>query len=446
MMAGHGALADDVGELVEFWTLLDEDHTLLEGRRGATALGFTLLLKHYSRHNRFPRGAAEFSDAVVEFVARQVGVPAADLGSYEWSGSTIEYHRSQIRAHRGFRVATLNDQEKLTAWLAANVAHAERRRERVRAELLARFRAEQIEPPTPGRLLRMVRSALRAVEQDWTLRISMRLDPLVRSRLLGLIDADDEAEAEVDEDGAQGSDSLFGLIKSMPGNVSLESMMTEISKLEAVRAVGLPARMFADVAPKVMDAWRARAAVEAPSHLRRHAEPLTLTLQAALTELMLDAVYGEGDRSAQPARGLADQDAVDPDGDPGGGPSARVGRRPARLPSTPRPERPGPVGVDGRRAPARAGRDRSPHGMDCAGCGERIFDRCAALKVADRRAGRTQDGMPVWQTRMAPYVGRMLETGSFPTIRESIVSCGEPDPDTAFYAEVDLILAGLDQR
>ena len=54
--------------------------------------------------------------------------------------------------------------------------------ERVRAELLARFRAEQIEPPTPGRLLRMVRSALRAVEQDWTLRISMRLDPLVRSR------------------------------------------------------------------------------------------------------------------------------------------------------------------------------------------------------------------------------------------------------------------------
>lgn len=101
----------------------------------------------------------------------------------------------------------------------------------------------------------MVRSALRSAEQDWTLRISMRLDPLVRSRLLGLIDAD--AEAEVDEDGAQDSDAVLGLIKSMPGNVSLESTMTEISKLEAVRAVGLPAGLFADVAPKVLDSWRA---------------------------------------------------------------------------------------------------------------------------------------------------------------------------------------------
>ena len=58
--------------------------------------------------------------------------------------------------------------------------------------------------------------------------------------------------------------------------------MTEVSKLEAVRAIGLPAGIFADVAPKVLDAWRARAAVEAPSHLRRHAEPLTITLLAAL--------------------------------------------------------------------------------------------------------------------------------------------------------------------
>lgn len=125
----------------------------------------------------------------------------------------------------------------------------------------------------------MVRSALRSAEQDWTLRISMRLDPLVRSRLLGLIDAD--AEAEVDEDGAQDSDTVLGLIKSMPGNVSLESIMTEISKLGAVRAVGLPAGLFADVAPKVLDSWRARAAVEAPSHLRRHADPLTLTFSIA---------------------------------------------------------------------------------------------------------------------------------------------------------------------
>jgi hypothetical protein len=76
--------------------------------------------------------------------------------------------------------------------------------------------------------------------------------------------------------------SLLGLIKASSGNVSLESMMTEIGKLQTVRALDLPAGLFADVAPKVLDGWRARATVEAPSHLRRHAEPLTLTLLAAL--------------------------------------------------------------------------------------------------------------------------------------------------------------------
>ncbi len=40
--------------------------------------------------------------------------------------------------------------------------------------------------------------------------------------------------------------------------------------------------MFADVAPKVLAAWRARAAVESPSHLRAHSVEVTLTLLAAL--------------------------------------------------------------------------------------------------------------------------------------------------------------------
>ena len=35
----------DLDELVEFWTLLDEDRELLVGKRGATGLGFALLLK-----------------------------------------------------------------------------------------------------------------------------------------------------------------------------------------------------------------------------------------------------------------------------------------------------------------------------------------------------------------------------------------------------------------
>jgi len=203
----------DVDELIEFWTLLDEDRELLAGRRGATALGFAVLLKHYSRHGRFPRARSEVSDDVIVFVAGQLGVDAADLGSYEWSGSTIEYHRAQIRDHLGYRVATVADQEKLTGWLSEAVAHAERRPDRVREELLAEFRRLRIEPPTAGRILRMVRSALRSAEQTWALRIAGRLDRSATGRLLNLI-----ATSEDDEPGDvnEGAASLFALIKASP--------------------------------------------------------------------------------------------------------------------------------------------------------------------------------------------------------------------------------------
>jgi len=137
----------DLDELVDHWTLLKDERELVAGKRGPTRLGFALLLKFYARAGRFPRGRAELDDDAVAFVARQVGVPASDLGFYEWSGSAIEYHRSQIRRHLGFRECTAEDAGKLTEWLAASVCQAERRGDQVREELLAQCRAEQIEPP-----------------------------------------------------------------------------------------------------------------------------------------------------------------------------------------------------------------------------------------------------------------------------------------------------------
>ncbi len=57
IISGMELAEGDVDELIEFWTLLDEDRELLIGKRGASALGFALLLKYYSHVGRFPRGA-----------------------------------------------------------------------------------------------------------------------------------------------------------------------------------------------------------------------------------------------------------------------------------------------------------------------------------------------------------------------------------------------------
>jgi hypothetical protein len=96
------------------------------------SLGFAVLLKFYTLCGRFPRGRGELADEAVEFVARQVGVPAAELGLYGWVGRSAEYHRAQIRRHLGFRECAVVDADKLTAWLAADVCQAERQPDRVR--------------------------------------------------------------------------------------------------------------------------------------------------------------------------------------------------------------------------------------------------------------------------------------------------------------------------
>ena len=135
----------------------------------------------------------------------------------------------------------------------------------------------------------MVRSALHNAEETWFDTIAARCGPVASARLLALIDAGTGPAADEDDDEDQ--DSVLALIKSVPGNVSLESMLTEIRKLTAIRAAGLPPGVFADVAPRVVSGWRARAAVESPSHLRRR---LANSPQSAVT--LLAALVAERER------------------------------------------------------------------------------------------------------------------------------------------------------
>jgi hypothetical protein len=62
-------------ELVEHWTLMPHELALLGNKTGATRLGFALLLKFFQSEARFPKDAHELPEAVVGYVAKQVGVP-----------------------------------------------------------------------------------------------------------------------------------------------------------------------------------------------------------------------------------------------------------------------------------------------------------------------------------------------------------------------------------
>ncbi len=154
----------DLDDLVEHWTLSPAELGLLEKKTAHTRLGFALLLKAFQYEGRFPRFKHDLPPAVIVHVAAQVGVPPEAYLQYDWRGRAIEYHRAQIRAHLSYRAATVEDGEALVAWLLTQEVVYDRQIDHLKAAVYARCRELRLEPPTPDRIDRLVRSAMHAAE------------------------------------------------------------------------------------------------------------------------------------------------------------------------------------------------------------------------------------------------------------------------------------------
>lgn len=304
----------DHDELILRWTLLGDELERCRGKRGPSGLAFALVWKFCAQHGRFPRDTRELPDEAVGFVARQLGVDAAELVSFDWSGRTAERHRAELRELLGFRECTVPDQEAAVEWAVAEVTTAEQRPDQVRDELLGWLRRCGVEPPTTGRLERMVASARDRGERVLFERVAARLPVGVRERLnalvIGVPDEPDNEGVARGSGTAAVSGQMLAWVKTDPGRLSLNTMLDEIAKLETIRAIGLPDGLLADVAVRIVSAWRVRAAVQAPSHLRGLGARTRWVLLSALlaqrqreitdtlVELLISTVHAIGARAA----------------------------------------------------------------------------------------------------------------------------------------------------
>ena len=174
-------------ELAAQWSLLPTEREFLGNKTGATRLGFGVLLKFFQAEGRFPRNAQEVPESVVAYISRQVGVEPTEWLHYEWRGRTIEYHRAQIRARLGFRQATVEDGEALAVWLEDHVLARDRQMDRLKAALQERCRFLRIEPPTPDRIERLIRSAIAEFERKFCEGLLSRLSPEAQAQLNALL-------------------------------------------------------------------------------------------------------------------------------------------------------------------------------------------------------------------------------------------------------------------
>jgi TnpA family transposase len=272
-------------ELVATWTLVSADWELVGNKTGATRLGFALVLKFFEREARFPTGPSEFSDVVIEFVARQVNVASGELGGYVWGERSARGHRSQIRESFGFRICTRTDEEAVIDWLAVEACPIDQRSDYLLSALASRCRSLKIEPP--GRTERILGSARAAFEKSFCDQTLSRMD-------LERIDAIERLVADATEIG------LLAELKSDPGQLGLETLLREITKLNMVRSLNIPVKLFDSASPRTVEAWRARATRAYRSDLLASPQPVRVTLVAALcwsrrseiTDALIDLLLG----------------------------------------------------------------------------------------------------------------------------------------------------------
>ena len=275
----------ELDELIENWTLLPQELSWLSNKSGINLLTTALLLKWFQYETKFPNSTREIPDSVIDYLARQLKVSAELISGYDWKRRSYMRQRSEVRQFLGISKATVKDAQNLVTWLIETVLDREADLAHLQEIACQRFWSLKIEPPTPGRVERLVRSALRTYETNFFQQTLEKLSPECRSQIDALLITSEADETDNAPEKTTFKASKFHFLNSEPGRASLNSLLTEISKLQTLRQIGLPKNLFRTVTPKVLQAYSTRVGIEYPSHLRSHPEPTRYTLMAAFCHL-----------------------------------------------------------------------------------------------------------------------------------------------------------------
>ncbi|NOT55597.1 MAG: Tn3 family transposase, partial [Deltaproteobacteria bacterium] len=268
-------------ELETYWSFSSDELKLLPQRDTSSRLGVAASLKFFQLEGSFPSSGRDIPAAALTYMAKQLDVEPNVIAAYAWQGRTGKRYRGHLRTALGIRPATAEDFKAVEPWRHEEVVPWDHPLRHLQDAVCGWYRSRQIEPPSAGRIDRLVRSALRTHEAAIYEGTVAKLLPSTRQALDALIDsslANDEHEAE---EGADWRSTIFSVLKTDPGRVSLKSVLRELEKLRQIEALALPDDLFAAIQPPILRQYRLRAAAEPPREMRLHPAPLRYTLLAA---------------------------------------------------------------------------------------------------------------------------------------------------------------------
>jgi TnpA family transposase len=268
-------------ELETYWLFSADELQLLPHRDASSRLGVAASLKFFQLEGYFPSSVNDIPSAAIAYMAKQLDVEPHAIADYDWQGRTGKRYRGRLRTALGIRPATDDDFKAVEQWLRQEVVPWDHDLRHLQDAVHAWYRGRQIEPPTAGRIARLVRSAVRTHETEICAATAAKLLPSTRQVMDALIDSSPPSEDQETDEGADWHSTPFSVLKTDPGRVSLKSVLRELEKLRQIAALALPDHLFTAIQPKILRQYRLRAAAEPPREVRLHPEPIRYTLLAA---------------------------------------------------------------------------------------------------------------------------------------------------------------------
>ena len=296
-----------VDELHAHWYLTTEESDLLYKKTSHGRLGFVVSLKYFQNEGYFPEHCRQIPEAVLGYLANQIGVSGDNLNEYEFTGRTGKRDRTEILSFLGIRRANKNDKSEFANVLLTDMLPSDPTFNALQDYAIHWFRNRHIEPPGSVRLERLIRSTTHTFETDLINRIDKGLNSNTKKLIDGLLN--------VAEDDADGSSALSNTLSSVSwlkddtGKVGLDRILQAVEKINYLRDLTIPGELFASLPAKWLQKYYRRASTESAWELSRHPDVIRYSLVAVfcwqrqmeitdnLIDLLIQVVHNIGKRA-----------------------------------------------------------------------------------------------------------------------------------------------------
>ena len=227
---------------------------------------FAVMLKFFQLKGRFPTKKDTIEPLLLYALAKQLQTSHVFFESYHLETRSAKRFRSKIRGFLGFKIATLSDADTLITWLIEQTKKAPHTLPQYRDKANEFFMMNKLEPFTPERTDRYIRSAIHRFEKQFFADISKQLSPKSVKLVNDLLCEDAKTNGSK-KDNILDDEITLRRLKADVAGIKLKHVAFEIKKLNFIRSIPIPSSLFDNTPRKLIKKYYQRIMAASPSNI-----------------------------------------------------------------------------------------------------------------------------------------------------------------------------------